>query len=407
MVDHAVPGDDRPLAGIRVIDLSTMLMAPYATQILGDMGADVVKIEPPLGDPIRGIGPLRHPGMGAIFMNANRSKRSVALDLKRADGLAVLRRLLATADVLVYNLRPQAMARLGLGYEAIAAINPRIIVAGLFGFGQEGPYAGRPAFDDLIQGGVGVPWLSHLADGRDPAYAPTAIADRGVALWAVGQINAALVHQLRTGRGQRIDIPMFEVMASLVLADHLGGHAFEPPIGPLGYARMLNPDRRPCRTQDGYLCVMIYTDRHWQAWLSMTGRPDVFADDPRYRDMTSRTRHIAALYADVAEQLRTRTTAEWMAGFEQADIPAMPLHTLESLLVDPHLAAVGFFSTEDHPSEGPVRSMAYPGCWSATPPRSTRPVPRLGEQGDEVLGEAGYSPAEIAALRQAGVLVGP
>jgi crotonobetainyl-CoA:carnitine CoA-transferase CaiB-like acyl-CoA transferase len=391
-----------PLAGVRVVDLSTMLMAPYATQILGDMGADVVKVEAPEGDAVRGIGPMRNPGMGPIFLQVNRSKRSVVLDLKRPEGLQAVRDLIARADVLVYNLRPQSMARLGLDYPSVARLAPGIVYAGLFGYGQDGPYAAKPAFDDLIQGAVAVPWLAHLADGRTPAYAPTAIVDRGVALWAVGQITAALFHRSRTGQGQRIDVPMFEMMASFVLGDHLGGQAFEPPLGPVGYRRMLNPHRRPYPTRDGFVCAMIYTDRHWRSFFRALGREREFEQDPRYRTMTSRTEHIETLYGELAALLRTRTTADWLELLNGADIPAMPLHTLESLLADPHLAATGFFGHEEHPSEGKLRTMAYPSTWSATQPAASRPAPRLGEHSAAVLREAGYTDERIEALVRAG-----
>ena len=391
-----------PLAGVRIVDLSNMLMGPYATQTLGDMGADVIKVEAPGGDPVRGIGPFRNPGMGAIFINCNRSKRSIVLDLKHPAGHAALIDLLKQADVLVYNARPQSMARLGLGYEAVSALCPRIIYAGLYGYGQAGPYAGKPAFDDLIQGAVAVPWLSHMADGGEPRYAPTAIVDRGVALWAVGQITAALYQRSRTGLGQKIDAPMFEMMASFVLGDHLSGQSFEPPLGAAGYPRMLNAHRRPYPTKDGHICVMIYTDRHWRAFFQALGRAEDFENDRRYRSMASRTENIVALYRELAELLLTRTTAEWLALFNGADIPAMPLHTLESLLADEHLAATGFFSFEEHPTEGRLRRMAYPSTWSVTQPRSTRPAPRAGEHSAEVLREIGYSEARIDALVRSG-----
>ena len=396
-----------PLAGVRIVDLSNMLMAPYATQILGDMGADVIKIEAPEGDPVRGIGPLRHPGMGAIFLNVNRSKRSMVLDLKTEEARLVLADLLKLADVVVTNLRPHTMARLGLDYDAVCRINPRLIYAGLFGYGQTGPYAAKPAFDDLIQGAVAVPWLAHMADGSEPRYAPTAIVDRGVALWAVGQIAAALFHQSRTGRGQKIEIPMFEMMASFVLGDHLAGHTFDPPIGALGYPRMLNPDRRPCRTLDGFICVMIYTDRHWRAFFQALGREEEFDRDPRYASMTARTENIVALYRELAELLGTRTTAQWLDLFNRADIPAMPLHNPDSLVADPHLQATGFFTFTDHPSEGRLRQMAYPSTWSDSQPGGTRHVPRLGEHSVEVLREIGYSNERIAALIDLGVTAMP
>ncbi len=396
-----------PLAGVRIVDLSNMLMAPYATQILGDMGADVIKIEAPEGDPVRGIGPLRNPGMGAIFLNVNRSKRSLVLDLKTEQALLVVADLLKLADVVVTNLRPQSMARLGLDYDTVCRINPRLIYASLFGYGQTGPYAARPAFDDLIQGAVAVPWLSHMADGSEPRYVPTAIVDRGVALWAVGQITAALFHQGRTGRGQKIEIPMFEMMASFVLGDHLAGHTFEPPIGALGYPRMLNPDRRPCRTLDGFICVMIYTDRHWRSFFRALGQEEEFDRDPRYASMTARTENIVALYRELAELLTTRTTAQWLDLFYRADIPAMPLHNPDTLLADPHLEATGFFTFADHPSEGRLRQMAYPSTWSDSQPGGTRPVPRLGEHSVEVLRECGYSNERIANLIDSGVTAIP
>lgn len=396
-----------PLAGIRIVDLSNMLMAPYATQILGDMGADVVKIEAPQGDPIRGIGPARHPGMGAIFLNANRSKRSIVLDLKHPAGRTAALDLARGADVLVTNLRPHTMRELGLDYEQVAAISPQIVYAGLFGYGQNGPYATKPAFDDLIQGAIGVPWLAHLADGGAPRYAPTAIIDRGVALWAVGEINAALIHRLRTGNGQELKIPMFEMMASFVLGDHLAGHTFAPPMGGAGYARMLNPDRRPYPTKDGYVCVMIYTDKHWRAFFQAIGQESRFDADPRYHSMATRTEHIAVIYEELAALLRTRTTAEWLDLLDRADVPAMPLHSLESLLQDPHLAASHFFSWVDHPSEGRLRQMAYPSSWSRTQPSCSRPVPRLGEHSAEVLREIGYDEARIAGMLAAGTTALP
>lgn len=396
-----------PLAGVKVVDVSTMLMAPYATQILGDMGADVIKVEAPSGDPVRGIGPFRHPGMGAMFLNVNRSKRSIVLDLKQAAGVDALSRLLEKADVLVSNLRPQSLARLGLGYDTVSRLNPRIIFAGLYGYGQSGPYAAKPAFDDLIQGAVAVPSLARMADGGEPRYSPTAIVDRGVALWAVGQINAALFHQARTGQGQQIDIPMFEMMASFVLGDHLAGHAFDPPLGSVGYPRMLNPDRRPYKTQDGYVCVMIYTDRHWRGFLKALGREDEYDRDPRYHSMTSRTENIVDLYAELAQLLLTRSTAAWLDLFDKADIPAMLLHTPDSLVRDPHLEATGFFSFAEHPSEGRIRHMAYPSTWSASQPASSRPVPRLGEHSLEVLREAGYGEQQIDAMLHSGVTLTP
>ncbi len=387
-----------PLAGVRIVDMTTVLMGPYATQILGDMGADVIKVEPPRGDGSRDLGPMRNPGMGPLFMHANRSKRSIVLDLKKKAGLRALLRLAKNADVLIYNVRPQAMARLGLSYEEVAAVNPRIVYVGTYGFGQSGPYAARPAYDDLIQGAAGLPSLAVRAGAEMPRYVPCTVADRTVGLNAVNAIAAALYYRERTGEGQAIGIPMFETMAQFVLGDHLGGRTFEPPLGPTGYARLLAKERRPYATKDGYICALVYNDKQWKSFFALIGRPEVLESDPRFADLGSRAEHIDELYSLVAETLATRTTAEWLVALDRADIPAMPMHTLDTLIDDPHLAAVGFFEMVEHPSEGRMRSMAVPGTWSKSQPAVERLAPRLGEHSAEILHEAGYSEAEIAAL---------
>ncbi|MDT0496386.1 CoA transferase [Algiphilus sp. W345] len=381
-----------PLDGVRVLDLSTVLMGPYCTQILAEYGADVVKIEPPGGDGTRHIGPMRSAGMGAIFLHANRGKRSVVLDLKQPRARAALLRLAARADVMVYNQRPQAMDRLGLGYDAVRAASPAIIYAGLFGFGRGGPYARRPAYDDLIQGAVGVPALFQRAGNAEPRYVPITLCDRTVALSAVGAILAALYHRQRSGEGQAIDVPMFETMAGLVMGDHLGGRSFVPPLGATGYARLLAHARRPYQTADGYLCALIYSDKQWQSFCGLIGCPELFTRDERLRDLGTRSRHIDELYGWVADTMHTRTSGAWMELLEQADIPCMPMHTPESLLEDPHLRAIGFFGEIEHPSEGRIVSMAIPSRWSATTPDAPRPAPRLGEHTLAVLAEAGISP---------------
>ncbi|WP_417518844.1 CaiB/BaiF CoA transferase family protein [Minwuia sp.] len=397
----------KPLDGVRIVDLSNLLMAPYATQILGDLGADIVKVEAPDGDPVRGIGPLRNPGMGHIFLSVNRSKRSIVLDLKQPDGLAAMKALLKDADVLLYNRRPVVMERLGLGYRTVADINPRIIYAGLFGYGQDGPYADRPAFDDLIQGAIGIPRVTMEVYGQEPTYVPAAIVDRGVALWAVGQINAALFHQSRTGEGQRIDIPMFEMMTSFMLGEHLGGMAFEPPLGPPGYKRLFAPDRRPYATSDGHICVLIYTDRQWRSFFRAIGREAEHDADPRFAGMTARNENIASIYADLAALLKTRTTAAWQKVLDDADIPVMPMNSLDDLLADPHLAATGFFQVSEHPSEGTIRDMAVPSTWSATQPAPTRHAPRLGEHSVEILNEIGYDEETINRMLASGATARP
>ncbi|MEO7231509.1 MAG: CoA transferase [Polaromonas sp.] len=396
-----------PLDGVRIIDMTSVLMGPYATQILGDLGADVIKVEPPGGDTVRDIGPARHAGMGGIFLHANRSKRSIVLDLKQPVGREALLRLAADADVLVYNVRPQAMSRLGLDYAAVAAVNPRILYVGVYGYGQGGPYAAKPAYDDLIQGATAIPTLSVRAGATVPRYVPSAMADRIVGMSAANAVSAGLFHRERTGRGQAIDVPMFETMAQFILGDHMGGHTFEPPIGPAGYARLLNEHRRPYATRDGHLCVLIYNDKQWKTFFGLIGRAQEMDADPRFSSIGRRTENIGELYQLVGQVMATRTSAEWTALLEAADIPVMPMHTVESLMDDPHLNAVGFFETVEHPSEGRLRSMAIPTRWSQSPPEVSRQAPRLGEHSAEVLAEVGYSVAQIEALAAQGATLLP
>ncbi len=393
----------QPLEGVRIIDLTSVVMGPFATQLLGDLGADIVKVEPPDGDILRNIAPMRHPGMGHIFLHHNRNKRSIVLDLKKPDGLAALHKLLKTADVLIYNVRPQAMKRLKLSYEEVAAVNPQIIYVGAYGFGQRGPYAAQPAYDDLIQGMSAMPALFHEAGASKPRYAPLAIADRITGLAAVNAVTTALFARSRTGKGQAVEVPMFETVTQMVLADHMGGHTFQPPEGPYGYARMLAPDRAPYQTSDGYMCVLIYNDKHWRAFFKLIGREDMFNSDPRFSSHEARSRNIAAVYAFAAEQLKQRTNAEWEFLLREADIPSAPMKTVDDLLNDPHLAQTGFFMESEHPSEGKLREMTLASHWSGSDPMPHRPAPRLGEHSAEILREAGYGDADIQRLAKEGI----
>lgn len=396
-----------PLAGVRVIDMTTVLMGPYASQILGDMGADVIKVEPPQGDLVRELGPMRHEHMGALFLHINRSKRDIVLDVKKPEGRAALLRLVASADVLLYNVRPQAMERLGLGYEAVAEVNPRILYVGAFGFGQDGPYAAKPAFDDLIQGAIGLPSLIKQAGSDVPRYVPANIVDRTVGLYAVSSLCSALYHREKTGRGQRIDIPMFETMVSHLLGDHISGATYDPPLGPPGYARLLAPERRPYKTSDGFVCAVIYNDKQWAAfYAALNGRCAEIENDPRFVNLTIRTRHINELQQIVAKIFTERTTQEWLQLLEKADIPCMPLHTLDSIFEDPHLQAVNLFQWEDHPTEGRVRRVGVPTTWSDSQPEPGRSAPQLGEHSEEILREVGYSQDEIRSLIEQGVTHG-
>ena len=392
-----------PLAGVRVLDLTTVVLGPFATQILADLGADVVKVESPEGDVLRNITPLRHAGMGHIFLHHNRNKRSIVLDLKQAAGHDALLRLARDADVLIYNVRPQAMQRLRLSYEDVAAANPRIVYVGAYGYGERGRYAGQPAYDDLIQGMSGLPWLTHAAGADRPRYVPTAITDRITGLAAVNAVTTALLCRERTGKGQAVEVPMFETIAHMVLGDHLCGRTFDPPAAPRRYERMLAPHRVPYATKDGHVCVLVYNDKHWRSFFRLVEREEMFDSDPRFSSQEARSRHINEVYAFVAEQMARRTSAEWLRLLKEADIPVAPLNSLDDVIDDPHLAETGFFVMTDHPTEGRLRMMATPSSWSRTPPGELRPAPRLGEHSAEILREVGFGDAEIEAMIASGV----
>ena len=392
----------RPLSGIRVLDLTTVVMGPYATQVLGHMGADVIKVEAPDGDPTRGIGPARHPRMAPLFLNSNRSKRSLVLDLKHPEGREAFIDLCKSADVLICNIRPQAMMRLGLSYADVKEANPGIIYVALVGYDQRGPYASKPAYDDLVQGAVGIPMLFTKDSDREPQYVPLTIADHITGMSAISTVLAAIIHRNNTGNGQEIVVPMFETLAEITLVSHLQGATFKPANGPPEYARLLVKERRPYKTRDGYVCMLLYNDKQWKAFLRIVGEEALFYTDSRFATMTSRNTHIADLYGFVAEKMLDRTSAQWLDLFASVDIPAMALQTLEGLLEDPHLRDIGFFSEVDHPSEGPLLAMSVPSVWSLSQPEASRHAPRLGEHSVEVLRESGMSEDRIKRLVQGG-----
>lgn len=393
-----------PLEGIRVLDLTANVMGPYATLQLADMGADVWKIEPPSGDAMRNVGPSRHRGMGAVFLHLNRNKRSIALDLKSTAGQAVLHRMLDSADVLVYSLRPQAMERLGLSYSAVRARNPGIVYCGAFGFGQDGPYAARPAYDDLLQAASG----AAAAQGRrvEPLeYAVTPFCDRAVGLAAGMAVTAALVARGRTGQGQEVEVPMFETFTQLVMGDHMYGLTFDPPIGDWGYARSMDPKRRPFETSDGrYVAVNMYIDKHWHRFFDLSGHAEM-KSDARYADVHARQENQSELYDFLAEVMLTKSADDWLDLLVRADIPAIEAHTPLSVLTDRHMRAVGFFTHEDHPSEGRIRAMKPPHKFNGVRGEIRCPAPRLGENTEEILSETGLGPAEIRELLEERVAV--
>jgi len=377
-----------PLTGLRVLDLTTVIMGPMATQMLGDMGADVIKVEVPTGDTMRNVGPFRHDKMGPIYLQCNRNKRSVVLDLKAPEGRAAVLKIASEVDIMVSNVRPQAMARLGLGYAQIAAVNPRIIYCSAVGYGAGGPQAGKPVYDDLMQATSGVSGLFNAIDGA-PRYAPINICDRIVGLHLVIAITSALHHRHVSGEGQEIEVPMFETMAQFVVADHMGGAAFVPPLGKMGYGRLMSRIRGPYKTRDGHLGVVVYTDQHWRDFSKLIGQPDLMERDARFKNQESRTQHAEHMGAFLTEQLATRTTAEWIAILDGIDIPASRVNSLEDLFTDPHLDAVGLWQEREHHTEGKVKVARFPLKFAKTPADIRRLAPNLGEHTAEVLAEYG------------------
>jgi crotonobetainyl-CoA:carnitine CoA-transferase CaiB-like acyl-CoA transferase len=376
-----------------VVDLTAMVMGPYCTQIMADMGADVIKIEPPEGDDTRyiSVGPV--PGMSGVFVNVNRGKRSVVLDLRSDAGKGALRSLIETADVFIHSMRSKAIARLGFGYEQVAAINPTIVYTNCYGYGRRGPDRDLPAYDDTIQAECGLPAVQEQLTG-EANYVGTIMADKVAGLTALYATTMALFHRERTGEGQEVEVAMFETMASFMLVEHANGAIFDPPLGPAIYPRTVAPNRRPYRTKDGYIAALIYNDRHWSAFVEAVQPP--WASD-LYATLERRARQIDSVYALLAETLKERTTDEWLALFRELEIPAAPLRTPSALFDDPHLNAAGFFETLDT-AHGPVRFPGVPTWFSRTPGRVAGPAPELGANTADVLEELGLTAdAEAAA----------
>ena len=401
----AVPGSNRdaaPLAGVGVLDLTTIMLGPFATQQLGDYGADVIKVEAPGGDATRRIGPALEADMAAAFVGVNRAKRSIVLDLKQASAREALLCLVDNADVLLHSMRPQKMAALGFGPEALLARNPRLIVVAAHGFGEDGPYAGRPAYDDIIQGLCGLAGLS-ADQGGEPSYIPSVIADKICGLYATQAVLMGLVRRAREGDGVYVEVPMLESMVQFTLIEHFYGAHFVPPQSPPGYPRLLTQWRRPYRTTDGHVCIVPYTDRHWRSFFIEAGIPE-YADDPRFTGIGARTQHIDTLYRVVSERVATRSTGAWMSACDRLDIPAAPLNRLADLERDPHLKAVGMFPTLEYPEFGPLKLVAAPLRFNGQRPPVSAP-PRLGEHSVAILEDAGIGPAQRAALLASGAAV--
>ncbi len=386
-----------PLDGIRVVDMTTTVLGPVTTQLLGDMGADVIKIEPPEGDAVRYLGPRRHENMAAMFLSNNRNKRSVVLNVKQPEAHEALYRLIETADVFVHNMRPKAATKLKIDYADVAKINPTIVYASASGYKRNGPDRDKPAFDDVIQGASGIPHL-FMKSGREPQFAPFAAADKIAGYVLASAIGMALFHRERSGQGQEVYVPMLDTLVSFHLHEHSWGGVFEPPIGSWGYSRMATPDRRPLPTVDGHICVLCVTDIQWRRLLVAIGIAEL-ADDERFATIDRRGENFDALYAAVAKALLARTTEEWMTILTAADVPCGPINKLDELYKEDYFVNGNFFEVREHPTEGKLRTSAIPVEFSATPCSVTRLAPGLGADTHDILTELGYDETDIQRIK--------
>jgi len=376
---------DLPLDGVRVVDLTTVVSGPYGTLLLADFGADVVKVESPGGDLARDLGPRVHDDMGAVFLNCNRGKRSIVLDLKKAEARVQLRDLARDADVVVHNMRREAAVRCGADPATLTADHPRLVHCAIVGFGADGPYADLPAYDDTVQAVSGIAGAQEWMSG-EPTYAANAMADKIAGLTAAFAIAAALRKREVDGRGSVIEVPMAELLASFGLVEHLWGRTFVPPRGEARYPRISSPVRRPFPTSDGHLAAVVYSDRDWSRFFALIGRPELAAD-PRYATLRDRTEHMEELYGLVAEHLAGDTTAAWFDRFTAAGIPSVPYNRIDDLFEDPHFRAVGLFEEVDHPTEGRLLQCPTPVTIDGVRLGHTRGAPRLGADTEAVLAE--------------------
>jgi crotonobetainyl-CoA:carnitine CoA-transferase CaiB-like acyl-CoA transferase len=400
--DVGADGTIPPLAGVRIVDLSTTFMGPYCTMLLGQWGADVIKVEHPSGDILRYIGDRLGVGLGPVFINANQGKRSISLDLKAPESRPLLAALIEKADVFVHNMRQSGAERLGLAAADVTALNPGIIYCHFRGYGRGGPYADLPAYDDVIQGAVGMAAVQG-GRGNPPQYVRHAAADKTTGLMGAAAVLAALIGRGNSPAGRVIEVPMYETMASFMLLDGQGDWVYDPPKGPAGYARTESPSRRPFRTKDGYIAVMIYTDSQWAAFFTAMGKAHL-AQLPRFATIRDRTIHTDELYELVSTEMQARTTGEWLAAFQRINVAAGPIRTIEDLFCDPHLAETRFFASLDDPHGGPLRVARSPVRMDGAA-AEPKPAPVLGQHSREILLDAGIGAEDIEALVARGVVV--
>jgi crotonobetainyl-CoA:carnitine CoA-transferase CaiB-like acyl-CoA transferase len=373
-----------PLSEVRVVDLTAMVMGPYCTQIMADMGADVIKVEPPAGDNTRYISVGPEPGMGGVFVNVNRGKRSVVLDLRSSEGKDALHGLIKRSDVFIHSMRARAITELGFSYEEVAAINPSIIYTNCYGYGRRGPDANRTAYDDTIQAECGLSFAQEQLTG-EAGYVGTIMADKVAGMTALYATMMALFHRERTGEGQEVEVSMFETMAAFMLVEHANGAMFSPPLGPAVYPRAVTPNRKPYRTKDGHISALVYNDKQWSAFINAV--QPAWAGE-QFATLEQRASQIEEVYALLGETFLAHTTQYWLDLLWSLDIPAAPVHTLDELFDNPHLNEAGFFETVDTPN-GPVRFPGTPTWFSRTPGRIAGPAPRLGAHTQEILDELG------------------
>ncbi|WP_414941773.1 CaiB/BaiF CoA transferase family protein [Amycolatopsis sp. cmx-11-51] len=395
-------GTAAALQGIRVIDMAAVVMGPYAAQILGDLGADVVKVEPTAGDMTRHSQPQRHDGMGALALNVNRNKRSLAVDLKSPEGKEAFVALARSADVLITNTRPGGLRRLGLDYESLAAVNPRLVYCNAQGFRGDSARADYAAYDEIVQSASGLTDLMRRATGV-PTYVPTILADKVCALTIVYSVLAAVVHQRATGEGQHVEVPMTDTMLAFNLVEHLAGQTFQPPTGEVGFPRSLSPGHRAMPTADGWACIIPYTPRNIHDFFTAAGRVEL-ADDVRFSSSAALARHYADLYKLIEQLSPSRTTAEWAEICAANSIPFSPVLDLDRAAEDAYVTEGGLLKVGEHPTEGPYRVIGNPLRFSATPPSIRSHTPSLGQHTAELLTELGYDAATISALADRGVV---